>query len=81
RDLCAIMLADSANIQVKDAEFLARRHREHAPPLYEPEDALRAMRLMTGGGAGASSSAATWDAPGWRSSAIRSRRATPMPTW
>ena len=28
RDLCAIMLADSAHIQEKDADFLRRRHRE-----------------------------------------------------
>ena len=26
RDLCAVMLADSAHIQEKDAEFLARRN-------------------------------------------------------
>ena len=48
RDLCAIMLADSAQIQVKDAEFLARRERSHAEPLYDPEDATRALRLFEG---------------------------------
>lgn len=48
RDLCAIMLADSARIQVKDAEFLERRHQEHAAPLYEPEDAAQVIRQMTG---------------------------------
>ena len=34
RDLCAIMLADSAHIQEKDAEFLRRRHKEPIDPLY-----------------------------------------------
>jgi len=34
RDLCAIMLTDSAHIQEKDAEFLRRRGREAAEPLY-----------------------------------------------
>ena len=48
RDLCAIMLADSARIQVKDAEFLERRHQEHAVPLYEPEDASQVIRQMIG---------------------------------
>ncbi len=46
RDLCAIMLADSARIQVKDAEFLERRKQEHAAPLYEPEDAAKVLTLM-----------------------------------
>ena len=32
RDLCAIMLADSAHIQEKDAEWLARHGRAAAPP-------------------------------------------------
>jgi metallo-beta-lactamase family protein len=48
RDLCAIMLRDGAHIQVKDAEFLTRRNKVHAEPLYEPEDALRTMELMVG---------------------------------
>ncbi|MBC7842613.1 MAG: MBL fold metallo-hydrolase [Gemmatimonadaceae bacterium] len=48
RDLCALMLADSARIQVKDAEFLAKRHQEHAEPLYGPEDASQVIRQMIG---------------------------------
>jgi metallo-beta-lactamase family protein len=48
RDLCAIMLADSAHIQVKDAEFLSRRQRAHAEPLYEPDDVTRTLKLMEG---------------------------------
>lgn len=34
RDLCAIMLADSAHIQEKDAQFLRRRGQEVVEPLY-----------------------------------------------
>jgi metallo-beta-lactamase family protein len=45
-DLCAIMLADSAHIQEKDAEFLDRRHKEHLPALYSMRDATRVMELM-----------------------------------
>ena len=48
RDLCALMLADSAHIQEKDAEYLARRGREHADPLYTMRDAVRAVELMVG---------------------------------
>jgi metallo-beta-lactamase family protein len=48
RDLCAIMLADSAHIQEKDAEFLERHHREHAEPLYRVEDATRTQEQMVG---------------------------------
>jgi metallo-beta-lactamase family protein len=48
RDLCAIMLADSARIQVKDAEFLERLHQQHAAPLYDPDDATQVMRQMVG---------------------------------
>ena len=38
RDLCAIMLADSAHIQEKDAEFLARHGRPYVPPIYTTAD-------------------------------------------
>jgi metallo-beta-lactamase family protein len=48
RDLCAIMLADSAHIQEKDAEFLERRRREHAEPLYTMRDAMRTIEQMIG---------------------------------
>ena len=48
RDLCAIMLADSAHIQEKDAEFLARRSEAHIEPLYGMEDVVRALELMLG---------------------------------
>jgi metallo-beta-lactamase family protein len=46
RDLCEIMLADSAHIQEKDAEFLARHGRAHADPLYVQRDVVRTMELM-----------------------------------
>ena len=46
RDLCAIMLADSAHIQTKDAEFLAKRQREHVEPLYDIADVTATMRRM-----------------------------------
>jgi metallo-beta-lactamase family protein len=48
RDLSAIMLADSAHIQEKDAEFLARRQREAVPPLYGMRDATTAVDRMVG---------------------------------
>ncbi|MGK2961398.1 MAG: MBL fold metallo-hydrolase RNA specificity domain-containing protein [Gemmatimonadaceae bacterium] len=48
RDLCAIMLADSAHIQEKDAEFLARSKREFVEPLYGMRHAVRTMDLMVG---------------------------------
>ena len=48
RDLCGIMLRDSAHIQEKDAEFLARRGQPHVDPLYTMEDAVRAQQLMIG---------------------------------
>jgi metallo-beta-lactamase family protein len=44
RDLCAVMLADSARIQVKDAEYLRRHGREAVEPLYTPEDIPPFMR-------------------------------------
>jgi metallo-beta-lactamase family protein len=48
RDLCAVMLADSANIQEKDAEFLAKRKKEFIEPLYGMRHAVRTMDLMVG---------------------------------
>ena len=48
RDLCAVMLADSAHIQEKDAEFLARRKEEAAEPLYTMRDAVVASERMIG---------------------------------
>jgi metallo-beta-lactamase family protein len=48
RDLCAVMLADSAHIQEKDAEFLARREKEFVEPLYGMAHAVRTMELMVG---------------------------------
>ena len=48
RDLSAIMLADSAHIQEKDAEFLSKREREYVSPLYTKEDAKRTVDSMIG---------------------------------
>jgi metallo-beta-lactamase family protein len=48
RDLAAVMLADSAHIQEKDAEFLARRNKEAAAPLYGMRDATTAVDRMVG---------------------------------
>lgn len=46
RDLCALMLADSAHIQEKDAEFLAKRSKEFVEPLYAMRHAVRTIELM-----------------------------------
>lgn len=48
RDLCALMLMDSASIQEKDADFLARHRDEHIEPLYTVEDATRTLDCMIG---------------------------------
>lgn len=51
RDLTAIMLPDAAQIQMKDAEFLARHRRAKGPesePLYNLADAVAVQDLMTG---------------------------------
>jgi metallo-beta-lactamase family protein len=47
RDLCAVMLADSAHIQEKDAEFLTRRGKRAIEPLYAMRHATRTIELMT----------------------------------
>jgi metallo-beta-lactamase family protein len=48
RDLCRVMLADSAHIQEKDAEFLARKNRAHDEPLYDRADVDQTIRGMRG---------------------------------
>lgn len=48
RDLCAYMLMDSAVIQERDAEHLARRGKTFIEPLYGTKDVARAMKLMVG---------------------------------
>lgn len=48
RDLSAYMLMDSAFIQEKDAEHLARRGKTFVEPLYERNDVARALELMIG---------------------------------
>ena len=48
RDLCAVMLMDSAHIQEKDAEFLAKREKDFVEPLYGMRHAVRTMELMVG---------------------------------
>jgi metallo-beta-lactamase family protein len=48
RDLANIMLADSAHIQEKDAEFLARKQKQVVEPLYSMADAAATSDLMVG---------------------------------
>jgi metallo-beta-lactamase family protein len=48
RDLCAVMLADSAHIQESDAKHLAKNHKEFVEPLYTMRDAVRTQDLMIG---------------------------------
>jgi metallo-beta-lactamase family protein len=47
RDLCEVMLADSAHIQEKDADFLARRHGERVEPLYALADVSTTLTQCT----------------------------------
>ena len=48
RDLSAVMLADSAHIQERDAEFLAKHRKDFVEPLYGIRHAVRTMELMVG---------------------------------
>jgi metallo-beta-lactamase family protein len=48
RDLCAIMLADSAHIQEKDVEFLRRHRKDAIEPLYTEADIGPMMQQMVG---------------------------------
>jgi len=44
RDLCAIMLLDSAHIQERDAQWLSKKELEYVPPLYAAEDVNEIMK-------------------------------------
>jgi metallo-beta-lactamase family protein len=46
RDLCEVMLADSAHIQEKDAEFLTRQRKSAAEPLYTIGDVSKTITQM-----------------------------------
>lgn len=46
RDLCTIMLADSANIQESDARFLRKHGKDAVEPLYWLDDVSRTMELF-----------------------------------
>lgn len=46
RDLCEVMLADSAHIQEKDADFLKRHKREAVEPLYALRDVSQTLTQM-----------------------------------
>ena len=48
RDLCAVMLPDSAHIQESDAAFLKKHGREASEPLYNLADAIAVQELMIG---------------------------------
>jgi metallo-beta-lactamase family protein len=44
RDLCAIMLLDSAHIQQRDAEWLSKKNRTFVPPIYALENVREIMK-------------------------------------
>jgi len=44
RDLCAVMLRDSARIQQRDAEWLSKKKRTFVPPICVEEDARTIMK-------------------------------------
>lgn len=44
RDLCSIMLQDSARIQKRDAEWLSKKHMTFYPPLYHEQDVREIMK-------------------------------------
>jgi len=52
RDLCSIMLVDSAHIQADDAKFVSKKHAEknkpRVEPLYSIEDAEQAVKQLRG---------------------------------
>ncbi len=52
RNLCAVMLKDSAHIQLQDAEYVSKKHRQQGlppvEPLYDLADAQAAMNYFVG---------------------------------
>src|SRR5579883_123641 len=46
RDLCSIMLADSAYLQEKDIEYLEEKKKTHLEPLYSVDDVQEVLALM-----------------------------------
>ncbi len=44
RDICAVMLSDSANIQERDAQWLAKKKRAAVEPLYSMKEANSVLR-------------------------------------
>jgi metallo-beta-lactamase family protein len=52
RDLCGIMLQDSARIQEHDAKYLSKRQGKNILPLYTEDDALRAVTQLRSVGYG-----------------------------
>ncbi len=44
RDLCAVMLLDSAHIQQRDAKWLSKKNLSFVPPIYGEEEAREIMR-------------------------------------
>ena len=44
RDLCSVMLLDSANIQERDAAWLAKKGRDYVAPLYDESDVFAVMQ-------------------------------------
>lgn len=46
RDLCTIMLLDSAHLQKRDAEFLSKKHRSYVSPLYDDDHVYETMKLF-----------------------------------
>jgi len=50
RDLAALLMADSAHIQVEDARFISKKHARHGlppvEPLYDEDDAASALRCF-----------------------------------
>jgi metallo-beta-lactamase family protein len=52
RDLCGVMLRDSARIQVRDVSYLQRKGREAGEPLYTAREVTALMRRFRGHGYG-----------------------------